>query len=115
METTVASAEEVIGRLPAAQQGIARGLRGLVRRAAPELAETVKWGHACYVGGSPVCSIVPYPSHVNLAFFRGAELRDPDGLLEGTGKGMRHVKVRTTGRMHRRAVADLVRAAVALD
>ena len=31
--------------------------------------------------------------HVNVGFFNGAELNDPDGLLEGTGKYMRHVKI----------------------
>jgi hypothetical protein len=35
-----------------------------------------------------------YTSHVNVGFFHGAELRDPAGLLQGTGKRMRHVKLR---------------------
>jgi hypothetical protein len=30
---------------------------------------------------------------VNVGFFRGAELADPKGILEGTGKFMRHVKL----------------------
>ena len=34
-----------------------------------------------------------YKLHVNIGFFNGAELNDPDGLLEGTGKYMRHVKL----------------------
>lgn len=35
-----------------------------------------------------------FKAHVNVGFFRGAEIADPDGLLEGTGKFMRHVKLR---------------------
>jgi hypothetical protein len=35
-----------------------------------------------------------YTSHVNVGFFHGAELPDPAGLLQGTGKHMRHVKLR---------------------
>jgi uncharacterized protein YbjT (DUF2867 family) len=35
-----------------------------------------------------------FKAHVDVGFFRGAELADPDGLLEGTGKFMRHVKLR---------------------
>lgn len=35
-----------------------------------------------------------FKAHVNVGFFRGAELVDPEGLLEGTGKFMRHVKLR---------------------
>lgn len=34
-----------------------------------------------------------FTSHVNVGFFRGAEIDDPDGPLEGTGKFMRHVKL----------------------
>ena len=35
-----------------------------------------------------------FKAHVNVGFFRGAEIPDPDGLLEGTGKRMRHVKLK---------------------
>ena len=48
---------------------------------------------------------------VNLAFFRGAELDDPERLLEGTGKGMRHVTVKSVGDINEDAVGTLVRAA----
>lgn len=34
-----------------------------------------------------------FKAHVNVGFFRGAELADPDGLLQGTGKFMRHIKL----------------------
>lgn len=35
-----------------------------------------------------------FTAHVNVGFFRGAEFTDPAGLLEGTGRFMRHVKLR---------------------
>ena len=35
-----------------------------------------------------------FKAHVNVGFFHGADLPDPSGLLEGTGRRMRHVKVR---------------------
>jgi len=35
-----------------------------------------------------------FTAHVNVGFFLGADLADPDRLLEGTGKFMRHVKLR---------------------
>ena len=35
-----------------------------------------------------------FTAHVNVGFFRGAEIADPEGLLEGTGRFMRHVKLR---------------------
>jgi Domain of unknown function (DU1801) len=37
--------------------------------------------------------LMPQTDYVNLGFYHGASLKDPEGLLEGTGKGLRHVKV----------------------
>src|SRR5712691_601134 len=51
-----------------------------------------------------ICVIAPYTSHVNLMFSRGASLPDPAGLLEGTGKLARHVKLRTAEDLQRPAV-----------
>jgi len=42
-----------------------------------------------------ICLLVVYHDHVNLLFPRGVDLKDPKGLLEGSGKAMRHVKLRT--------------------
>lgn len=102
---------EFIARLPTEQQDIAHSLQDIVRTTAPALKETVKWGYPCYGGAGNVCSIVPYSDHVNLAFFRGTELPDPDRLLEGTGKGMLHLKVWSAADIPQQAVAALVRAA----
>src|SRR6185436_9503071 len=96
-------------------QEIARILRGMIRKAAQSLDEAMKWGHPCFVGIGNVCSIMPYSDHVNLVFFRGAELDDPDNLLEGTGKGMRHVKIWTAKGIRKQAITDLIRSAVSLD
>jgi hypothetical protein len=115
MKKTTSPVDEFIDRVPQEQQGIASALREIVLRAAPGLSETIKWGYPCYTGSGNVCSITPYRDHVNLAFFRGAELEDPGGLLEGTGKGMRHVEARSVGGIRRRPLTALVRAAAALD
>jgi predicted protein tyrosine phosphatase len=52
-----------------------------------------------------------FTAHVNLGFFRGAELANPDGLLEGSGKLMRHVKLRPGEPIDEAALNKLVRAA----
>jgi hypothetical protein len=39
--------------------------------------------------------IMGHGDYVNLGFFHGVDLPDPDGLLEGTGKKLRHIKIRT--------------------
>lgn len=53
-----------------------------------------EWPTLFALDGYFVCGIAHKPRWVNISFFRGAELDDADGVLEGTGKGMRHVKLR---------------------
>lgn len=60
-----------------------------------------------------ICTIMPQRSWVNLGFYRGVELPDPAGLLEGTGKLHRHVKLRTTADLESPALMALLEAAVA--
>ncbi len=52
-------------------------------------------------------------SHVNLGFYHGASLRDPSALLEGTGKELRHVKLRDVVSTRQPAIAALLREAIA--
>jgi hypothetical protein len=54
-----------------------------------------------------------FKAHVNVGFFHGAELDDPMGLLEGTGKYMRHVKLRPDGEIDAMALRELVKCAYA--
>ena len=65
---------------------------------------------AC-VGEAAFAYVNAFKAHVNVGFFRGAELADPDGLLEGTGKFMRHVKVRPEGNVDARALTKLIETA----
>lgn len=52
-----------------------------------------------------------FTAHVNVGFFRGAELADPTRLLEGTGKYMRHVKLRPGDDLDVHALIALIEAA----
>jgi hypothetical protein len=54
-----------------------------------------------------------FKAHVNVGFFRGAELADPEGLLEGTGRFMRHVKLSPAEEIDERALRGLIRTAYA--
>ena len=54
-----------------------------------------------------------FKAHVNVGFFRGAELSDPRGLLEGTGRFMRHVKLGPDREVDAGALATLINAAYA--
>lgn len=52
-----------------------------------------------------------FSRHANVGFFRGAYLPDPAGLLQGTGRHMRHVKLRPDARVDEQALAGLLAAA----
>ena len=66
---------------------------------------------AC-VGDAAFGYVNAYTAHVNVGFLRGAELADPDGLLEGDGRFMRHVKLGRPGRdVEVSALARLIESA----
>lgn len=65
---------------------------------------------AC-VEDAPFGAVNVFKAHVNVAFFHGASLADPKGLLEGDGKYMRHVKLRPGTPIDEKALAALMGAA----
>ena len=58
-----------------------------------------------------ICSINVFVRHVTLAFPRGADLDDPAGILQGTGKGMRHVRLHTLSDLGRVEIRAFLRQA----
>lgn len=61
--------------------------------------------------GHRICYLWPGKKHATLGFFFGTSLDDPERLLEGTGKRMRHLKVMDLEMASSRAVTNLVRQA----
>jgi hypothetical protein len=53
-------------------------------------------------------ALIAHKAHVNVQLADGVDLADPDGLVEGTGKRIRHVKVRTVGDAERPALRSLI-------
>ena len=104
-----------IDGLEAWQADVVSALRDIVREAAPTAEERIKWAQPVYETNGPFCFIKAFKNHVNFGFWRGAELSDPEGLLEGSGEKMRHVKVRGTEDIRRGAFASFVREAVDLN
>jgi hypothetical protein len=67
---------------------------------------------AC-VGDAPFGYVNVFRAHVNVGFFLGAELPDPAGLLQGSGRRMRHVKLRPGEAFDGAALRALIEAAYA--
>lgn len=74
---------------------LARHWFEVMRECGDDVRELLHDGHptAC-IGDAAFGYVNAFRAHVNVGFFRGAEIADPHGLLEGAGKLMRHVKLR---------------------
>jgi len=109
-----AKVEAFVARQSAAQRKIINRLRAVVKAAVPSLEERMRWLQVGYlVSNRDVCGIYPSSNHVNLSFAKGSTLKDPEGLLEGTGKGIRHIKVFTVEQVGEERIKTYVREAVA--
>lgn len=84
----------------------------VMRGCGDDVRELLHDGHptAC-VGDAAFAYVNAFTAHVNVGFFRGAELADPEGLLDGTGKYMRHVKLGPGRDVDGTALKELVETA----
>jgi hypothetical protein len=93
---------------------IAQHWFSVMRECGDDVRELLHDGHptACVIDGA-FAYVNAFTDHVNVGFFRGAELEDPAGLLEGSGKYMRHVKLRPGSDIDPVALRKLVATAYA--
>jgi hypothetical protein len=93
---------------------IARRWFEAMRKCGDEVRELVHDGcpTAC-LGDAPFAYVNVFTSHVNVGFFHGASLPDPARLLQGTGKYMRHVKLKPGTTTNAAALSSLIEAAYA--
>ena len=84
----------------------------VMRKCGDEVRELLHDGNpvAC-LGDAPFGYVNVFTSHVNVGFFRGSALPDPAHLLQGTGKFMRHVKLRPREASNDAALNRLIEAA----
>lgn len=84
----------------------------IIRARGDDVRELLHDGHptAC-VADAAFAYVNAFQAHANIGFFRGAELPDPHGLLEGTGKFMRHVKLRPERDVDAAALMNLIETA----
>src|SRR5262249_26194050 len=93
---------------------IAKRWFGVMRNCGSDVRELLHDGHptAC-VDDAAFAYVNAFKAHVNVGFFRGVEIGDPAGLLVGTGRFMRHVKLRPAEDVDATALIGLIFAAYA--
>lgn len=106
--------EEWLDARPEKLGSIARNWFDVMRSQGDDVRELLHDHHptAC-VGEVAFGYVNAYSSHVNVGFFRGTEIDDPAGLLEGTGKYMRHVKLLPDRDVDVAGLETLIRSAYA--
>lgn len=116
METTV---QAFLAPYPPEVRGLALQLRALVCEVMPNVLEQVDVpnkmiGYGLSLNMADImCVIAPYTSHVILMFGKGTELRDPEGLLKGTEKHVRLVKIQAASDIEAPALRTLLETALA--
>ena len=111
---------QYIAGLDEAERAVALRVRDAVRDAVgsnPNISETTKWNYPAWVYAGKrgnMCSIMGANGYIRLQFFRGAELPAAESRLEGTGKGMRHIKVWCDGEFPEVVIRRLVSDAIDL-
>jgi hypothetical protein len=97
-------------QLPQPQQEIVQQLRAFIAHKYPKLNESLRWHVPVYSlnGTSHLLGIQVFKRHVKLNFFRGAQLDDPQRILVGSGKQVRHVTFRTIDHIDYSALQALI-------
>ncbi len=110
--------EEILTNASPAAQELAKRTRALIKEIMPDVVE-VPWPKQKYAGygvgpkkmSEHFCYIGVFKNHINLGFNYGAELPDPESLLEGTGALFRHIKITKQEQLEQAAFYQLLGAA----
>ena len=100
-------------------QAAARALETIIRAELPDVVVQYDPGNGLLAFGRSMrmrdllFALIPHAGWVNLQLADGAILPDPEGLIEGTGKRIRHVKVRTAEAAAAPRIREIVRAQLA--
>lgn len=86
---------EYINNAPEAHKEIMEKIRTLIHQSVEGVEEEFKWSRPVFTKTKSFAYLLANKNHVNLGFYGDFEkLNDPDGILEGTGKTMRHIKLK---------------------
>ncbi|PJK09964.1 hypothetical protein CO614_07760 [Lysobacteraceae bacterium NML120232] len=92
---------------------IADAARATILQCADQVSDEVKYGGIVFAAPVPFCGVFVYRQHVTVEFSHGALMADPHGLLEGKGKGRRHLKLHTLADVQDKHLADYLPLALA--
>jgi hypothetical protein len=109
--------DEEIAKFPDWRGEVLAKVRATIHSADPDIIEEWKWNSPVFSKNGIVCSISGFKSHVKMHFFKGANLKDPGGLINSgeTAKQMRSIDWREGDLVDEEGLRELVREAIALN
>ena len=107
--------DEYIASLGDWRSEVVTALVELARAAAPGAKESIKWAQPVFEDHGPFLYIKAFKNHVNFGFWRGVDLPNEAGILEGSGEKMRHIRVTGLNDIQADVFADLVQEAVTMN
>lgn len=102
---------EYINAAPEAQKQIMEQLRNLIHQAIPNVKEEFKWSRPVFSAGKDFAYFKTTKAALTLGFSDYKKLHDPDHLLEGTGKDMRHIKIKKPEDINQQLLIEWFKAA----
>jgi hypothetical protein len=110
--------EEIMAQASPPVQALARNTKALIEEVMPDVVE-VPWPKQKIIGygvgpkkmSEQFCYIAVFKERINLGFYYGSDLPDPEKLLEGTGKSLRHIKISQKEQLDNPAVRELIEVA----
>jgi hypothetical protein len=97
-------------------QSAAYALRRIVKKAVPKSKEAVNpWRIPTFDFHGPLCFLMIGKHHITFGFPRGSWLKDSAGLLEGTGKNLRHVKIKPSSQINQAGLRELLRESAGIN
>lgn len=109
--------DQYINEFPENIQAITRTLRKLILNTSLNLVEEYKWSMPNYSYKGLVCYLQASKNHVNLGFHNGNELEklDVHHLLQGSGKTMRHIRIKSMEDINEEVITEFIEAAMVIN
>lgn len=119
-DTRLGTVDDVLALADGIVRDILMQLRNLIVSLHPDTVEvarpgerSVAYGHGPKKMSEAYVYLMPHARHLNLGFYHGVSMSDPEGLLEGTGKALRHVKLYSAEDAADPAIRRLIESAIA--
>lgn len=107
--------EFVKSKVPPEFRPVVAAIRSLMKEYAPRAQERISYGIPMYEIRKPMAWINPSKTGVTFGFREGAYFEDRYGLLRGTGKHARHVRMKSLDQVNRPALKYYIKQALKVD